>query len=77
MSEQSKTFEASMCRLEEIVKKLEAGDLPLDQALELFEEGTGLVKLSNQLLDEAELKVMKLMKGADGAPIETEFEDHD
>lgn len=75
MSEQSKTFEASIRRLEEIVKKMESGDLPLEEALRLFEEGTALVRASNKQLDEAELQVAKLMKGADGAPVETEFED--
>lgn len=76
MNEKSMTFEASMQRLEEIVRKMEAGDLPLEEALKLFEEGTALVSGSNKLLDEAELKITKLMKGADGAPVETEFEEH-
>ena len=77
MAENSKTFEASLTRLEEIVRKMESGDLPLEEALNLFEEGTSLVKSAGKLLDEAELKVVKLMKGPDGAPVETEFEDHD
>lgn len=77
MSEQSKTFEASIQRLEQIVQRMESGDLPLEEALALFEEGTALVKSSSRLLDEAELKVVKLMKGADGAPVETEFETND
>ena len=74
MAEASKTFEASIQRLEEIVKRMESGELPLEEALALFEEGTSLVKSSSKLLDEAELQVAKLMKGADGAPVETEFE---
>lgn len=77
MAETSKTFEASLTRLEEIVQKMESGDLPLEEALSLFEEGTALVKSAGKLLDDAELKVVKLMKGPDGAPVETEFEDHD
>ena len=77
MAEDSKTFEASLMRLEEIVRKMEAGDLPLEEALNLFEEGTKLVKSAGTLLDQAELKVVKLMKGPDGAPVETEFEDHE
>lgn len=71
--EQSKTFEASVERLEQIVKQMERGDAPLDQALSLFEEGTGLVHTCSKLLDDAELKVVRLMKGADGEPVETEF----
>ena len=72
--EQSKTFEASLTRLEEIIKKMERGDVPLDQALALFEEGTGLVRSCSNMLDEAELKVVRLMKGADGEPVEADFE---
>ena len=47
MSSSSQSFEASMRRLEEIVKLMEGGELPLEQALELFEEGTALVKSSS------------------------------
>ena len=39
---EDKTFEQKMLRLEEIVAKLEKGDVPLSDSLELFEEGTGL-----------------------------------
>ena len=77
MQESSKSFEAAMHRLEEIVKEMESGDLALEKALALFEEGTGRVKSSNQLLDEAELKVVQLMKGEDGSPVETEFTGHE
>lgn len=71
----SQTFEASVLRLEQIVDKLEQGELPLEEALKLFEEGTALVGSCTKLLDDAELKVVKLMKGPDGAPTETEFND--
>lgn len=71
----SMTFEASITRLDEIVKKLEQGDVPLDDALKLFEEGTGLVKNCNTLLGKAELKVVRLAKGTDGEPEETDFAD--
>lgn len=74
MSETSKTFEKNMERLDEIVKLMEQGNVPLEDALQLFEEGTKLVKNCAGLLDEAELKVVKLMKGADGSPVELEFE---
>ena len=49
--------------------------LPLEQALALFEEGTGLVSSCTKLLDEAELKVVQLTKGPDGTLQETEFTD--
>ncbi len=74
MEQQSMAFEQNLRRLEEIVRKMEGGDLPLEEALTLFEEGTGLVKVGNQLLDEGELKIKKLAKGADGAPVESEFD---
>ena len=45
------------------------------ESLQLFEEGTALVAACSSLLDEAELKVVRLMKGPDGNPIEMEFED--
>ncbi len=75
MSEKSVTFEASVQRLDEIVKRLERGDVPLDEALKLFQEGTGLVQQCTKLLDRAELEIVKLSKGPDGAPVESEFED--
>ena len=61
--------------LDEIVRQMERGDVPLQEALKLFEEGTTLVTSCNQLLDDAELKVMQLTKGADGTAQETEFTD--
>lgn len=76
MANKSQTFEASVRRLEEIVKKLESGELPLDEAMALYEEGTALVRSGSKLLDEAELKVSRLTKGADGAPVETELEEN-
>ena len=75
MSEASKSFEAAMQRLEEIVKLMERGELPLEDSLELFEEGTALVRQCSGLLDTAEQKIVRLMKGPDGAPVETEFHD--
>lgn len=75
MKQESQTFEQSLTRLEEIVRQMERGDVPLEKALSLFEEGTGLVGACTKLLDEAELKVVQLTKGADGAPQETEFAD--
>ncbi len=73
MNNDSMQFEAAVARLEEIVRAMEQGDLPLEQSLQLFEEGTGLVKSCNQLLSQAELKIAQLMKGTDGVPVELEF----
>ena len=68
-----KTFEENMTRLEEIVTRLEKGAVPLSQSLSLFEEGTRLAAACRAELDQAEQQVVRLMKGPDGAPVETEF----
>lgn len=75
--EKSLTFEQALVRLEEIVKQLEQGRVSLDESLRLFEEGTALAAACNQQLETAELRVVRLMKGADGNPVEMEFEEHD
>ncbi len=70
----SKSFEESLKRLEEIVRQMEQGNVPLEESLKLFEEGTGLAGQCSAQLDAAELKVVRLMKGSDGNPVEMEFE---
>ena len=60
------TFEQALARLEEIVKGLENGSLPLDKSIELFEEGNALVKLCTRKLDAAEQKVRILTETAAG-----------
>lgn len=75
MAEEKKTFEQAMSRLEEIVKRLEQGDAPLEEALTLFEEGTGLLSRCSAQLDSAEQKVRKLLAGPDGQPVEEQFEE--
>lgn len=65
------TFEVSMSRLDEVVKLLERGDAPLDKSIELFEEGTALIKHLSKILDDAEQKVSLLSKG--DVPSETPF----
>ncbi len=74
MSAKKVTFEEQLTRLEEIVAALEAGDAPLADSLKLFEEGTKLIAACTKQLDQAEQQVVKLMKGADGAPVELPFE---
>lgn len=71
----NRTFEQKLSRLDEIVRHLEKGDLPLSDSLALFEEGTGLLADCSRMLDEAEQKVVKLRKGADRQPEELPFED--
>ena len=72
---ESKSFEQSLARLDEIVRHLEKGDLPLSDSLALFEEGTGLLASCSKMLESAEQKVVKLRKGADRQPEELPFED--
>lgn len=48
-------------------------DAPLSESLALFEEGAKLVSQCRKELDAAEQKVVKLAKGADGAPVESDF----
>ena len=73
MNEKNMTFEASMQRLEQIVRTLERGDAQLDESLKLFQEGTELVRACGKLLDEAELQVKKIATAADGSPVEEDF----
>ena len=70
-------FEQALARLDEIVRHLEKGDLPLSESLTLFEEGTSLLNTCSKMLDEAEQKVVKIRKGADRQPEELPFEDED
>jgi exodeoxyribonuclease VII small subunit len=60
------TFEQSLERLEEIVEKLEAGHVPLDESLKLFEEGIKLSRFCNAKLEEIERKIEVLTKGEGG-----------
>jgi exodeoxyribonuclease VII small subunit len=60
------SYEDSLERLEEIVQRLESGQLPLDESLRLFEEGTRLTKVCQRRLTEAELRIEKLMADGQG-----------
>ena len=73
MADKQMTFEQSLTRLEQIVKQLEQGDAPLAESLGLFEEGAGLVRACEKMLNEAQQKVVRLRRGPDGAPEETDF----
>jgi exodeoxyribonuclease VII small subunit len=57
------SYEQSLKRLEEIVKLLEEGGLPLEKTLELFSEGTALITSCSKYLDNAEQKIITLMNG--------------
>lgn len=72
---QKPSFENNMQRLEQIVRAMERGDVPLEESLKLFQEGTQLVQSCGKLLDEAELQVKKIATAADGSPVEEVFAD--
>lgn len=71
------TFEASMNRLEEIVRLMEQGDLPLEESLKLLEEGTALVRRCDELLESAQQKITMITVGTDGQPEESEVAFHE
>ena len=73
MSEKKPTFEENMKHLEQIVRAMERGDVPLEESLKLFREGTELVRVCGNLLNEAQLQVKKITSGSDGSPVEEDF----
>jgi len=75
MNQQNQTFEASMSRLEQIVRAMERGDVALEESLKLFQEGTELVQRCSKLLDDAQLQIQKVMAGPDGSPLTEDFAD--
>ena len=77
MNQKNPTFEEKMHRLEQIVRAMERGDVPLEESLKMFREGTALVQTCSKLLDEAELQVKKIATAADGSPIEEDFDHED
>ena len=68
-----KTFEASLAELETIVKRLEDGDIPLEESLKLFETGVKLSRECRERLSEAERRIEVLMKDSDGKLQLSEF----
>jgi exodeoxyribonuclease VII small subunit len=61
-------FETALGRLEEIVRTLEEGDLPLETSLRLYEEGVALMRQCAGRLEEAQRRIEVLGRGGDGAP---------
>ena len=72
----AKTFEASLSELEQIVKQLEDGDLPLEESLKLFEQGVKLSRECRDRLANAERRIEVLIRESDGSislePVETD-----
>ena len=82
MSERDKdiaalSFEDALRALEEIVRKLESGEVPLDETITLYERGEDLRKHCQARLDAAQARIEKIVTGADGKPAGTQPFDAD
>ena len=62
------SFEAALARLEEIVRTLEKGEAPLDQSIELYQEGDRLKRHCEARLKDAQARIEQIALGADGRP---------
>ena len=60
------SFEAALCRLEQIVRSLESGEATLGESMQLFEEGVSLARRCSELLSLAERKIDLLVEQGDG-----------
>jgi exodeoxyribonuclease VII small subunit len=72
---QTRSFETSLQALEEIVHKLEQGDLPLEESLGMFEQGIRLVRECQERLNEAERRIEVLLRDQQGRPTVAPFID--
>ena len=68
-------FETAFQQLEEIVKRLESEELPLDESLQLFEQGISLSRLCHKRLEEVEKKIELILADAKGQPRTEPFEE--
>jgi exodeoxyribonuclease VII small subunit len=68
MADKKQTFEASLQELEKIVRRLENGDLALEESLKLFEDGVKLSRECQERLNQAERRIEVLLKDEDGNP---------
>jgi exodeoxyribonuclease VII small subunit len=66
------SFEDALRALEEIVRKLESGEVPLDETITLYERGEALRKHCQARLDAAQARIEKIVTGADGKPAATQ-----
>lgn len=66
MSESNRSFEEALKELEQRVVRLEQGELELDEALRLFEEGVALVRECHEKLDVSEARILALTATVDG-----------
>jgi exodeoxyribonuclease VII small subunit len=73
MKKENLSFEESMHRLEQIIRAMERGEVPLEESLKLFQEGTQLVAACEKLLENAQLQVKMVLTAADGSPMLEDF----
>jgi exodeoxyribonuclease VII small subunit len=66
---QAQSFETSLASLEQIVRELERGDLPLEKSLELFEQGVRLSRECQERLQAAERRIEVLLRDGEGRPV--------
>jgi len=71
LPEKQDTFEKDLKQLEDVVARLEQGDLPLDEAMKLFQEGMRLSKLCSQRLSTVEQEIKKLVAEGDKLKLES------
>ncbi len=69
-----KSFEEAICQLEQIVSKLEKGDISLEDSISNFQEGIELSRYCAAKLDEAEKKISVLLQDEEGNLVEKDFE---
>jgi len=69
MAKDKDKFEDALGRLEEIVRKMETGDMTLEESLKAFEEGIKLARLCAKKLDDAERRVDILLQQEDGMAV--------
>ena len=66
------SFEDALRALEDVVRKLESGDVPLEQSIDLYERGEQLRKHCQARLDSAQARIEKIVAGPDGRAVGTE-----
>ena len=71
----ARTFEGMMERLQELVGRLETGNLTLEESIQSFEEGMALVKKCTEVLSQAEQRILKLTRDATGQPVAVPLEE--
>ena len=74
-ADQSRAFETSLEALEQIVRQLEDGDLPLEKSLELFEQGIRLSRECQERLGQAERRIEILLRDNQGRPVAAAFKE--